>query len=378
MKTVFKNSKLSSVVILGLLFGIFLPIIVTFIFFTNSYKERSAQTMNIIGQSISISATEALWFFSDEWIQIVVQSATKNHKVYSASIYDKNDLILATSKSSRAASQRKEIEIVLKKENELLGKLILIFDLDEINKDIYIEKENLLWILFLQAIISSLVLYIIIKYKVLDPIKQLIKQSKLVSNKKLDKQFNWTQKDEMGELGKAMEKTRCSLKQMFFKLEQKAMFDHLTNVYNRHGFEAIFNHEIQRCNRYKRDISMIMFDIDYFKKINDVHGHLVGDKILIDLCSLIQSHIRESDYLIRWGGEEFLILTPETNLHSAQRLAEKLRIVVEHHHFKEAGQLTISLSAAQKKPDEENASFIKRVDGLLYTSKNLGRNQVSY
>mgnify|MGYP000642048025 CR=1 FL=1 len=373
----FKNSKISKVVLIGLLCGIFLPIVVTYIFFINNYKERSAQTMNIITESYSISATEALWFFSDEWTKVVVQSAVKNEKIYSASIHDNQNKLLVKHQENLPSLNTKVIKSKLEKNGDSLGTLTLVFKMNEINKDIYIEKSNLLWILLFQAIVSSLILYFIIRYKVLLPIKKLTLQSKLLSTKKLNKIFVWEQKDEMGQLGNAMNKTRLSLQKMFKKLESKLIYDNLTKVYNRNGFEEIFDVETKRCERYQNPFSMIMFDIDFFKQVNDTHGHLIGDKVLVSICTLIQSQIRESDYLVRWGGEEFLILVPEVELSGALKLAEKLRKAVDEYTFETASHITISLSVAQKDEQENTENFIKRIDDLLYESKHTGRNKIS-
>jgi len=373
----FKNSKISKVVIFGLLCGIVLPILVTYIFFINNYKERSAQTMNIITESYSISATEALWFFSDEWTKVVVQSAAKNIKIYSATIHNSRDILLAHDQEGTASLNTKEIKVMLEKKGDFLGTLTLVFKMDEINKDIYIEKSNLFWILLFQAIISSTILYFIIRYKVLNPIKKLTHQSRLLSSKELNEKFVWEQKDEMGQLGNAMNKTRISLKRMFKKLESKLIYDNLTKVYNRNGFEEVFDLETKRCKRYDHPFSMIMFDIDFFKKVNDTHGHLVGDKVLVSICNLIQSQIRESDSLIRWGGEEFLIITPEVELSGALQIAEKLRKAVEEYTFEIANHITISLSVAQIEEQETTEEFLKRIDDLLYESKNTGRNKTS-
>jgi len=373
----FKNTKISKVVLIGLLIGIFLPIYITYLFFITNYKERSSQTMNVISESYSISATEALWFFSDEWTKIVVASAAKNAKIYSATIHNERDILIAHDKENFPVLNVKEVEIHLEKGGDFLGTLTLVFNMDEINKDIYIDKSNLLVILLFQAFVSVLILYFIIRYKVLQPIAKLILQSKLLSLKQLNKEFLWEQEDEIGHLGNAMNKTRISLKKMFQKLESKILYDNLTNVYNRNGFDEIFDVECKRCERYQNPLSMIMFDIDFFKKVNDTYGHLVGDEILISISSLIQSQIRESDSLIRWGGEEFLIITPEVELGGAIKLAQKLRKLVDEYKFETVDHITISLSVAQKEEKEDTADFLKRVDDLLYVSKNTGRNKVS-
>lgn len=162
------------------------------------------------------------------------------------------------------------------------------------------------------------------------------------------------------------------------KMEKKHMYDNLTKTYNRNGFESIYDVETKRCDRYKRPFSMIMLDIDFFKKVNDTHGHLVGDDILVSMCDLINNSIRKNDYLIRWGGEEFLIIAPEIDLTGALKLAEKLRVLIDEHVFNTVGHITISLSVVEKNDDELIESFLKRLDDLLYHSKKSGRNKTSF
>ena len=162
------------------------------------------------------------------------------------------------------------------------------------------------------------------------------------------------------------------------KMENKHLFDNLTKTYNRNGFESIYEIEIKRCARYKNPFSMIMFDVDFFKKVNDTYGHLVGDDILIFICALIKENIRESDYLVRWGGEEFFIITPEVDLVEALKLAEKLRVLIDKTVFKTVGHITISLSVAEKKYEESTGDYLMRLDDLLYESKSSGRNKISF
>ncbi|MBU3013174.1 GGDEF domain-containing protein [Poseidonibacter lekithochrous] len=162
------------------------------------------------------------------------------------------------------------------------------------------------------------------------------------------------------------------------KMEKKHMYDNLTKTYNRNGFQYIYDLETKRCDRYNRPFSMIMLDIDSFKKINDNYGHLVGDDVLVSMCELINKSIRENDYLIRWGGEEFLILAPETDLDNALKLAEKLRLLIDKNVFKTVGHMTISLSVVQKNDEDLTENILKRLDDLLYNSKNSGKNKTSF
>lgn len=374
----FKNSKINQVVISGLLLGLFIPIILTFYLFVTNKENESLKTMNLIAESTKVSAIESLWYFSKEWADIVVDSAIKNPKIDEAVIVDNAKNVISQAKDKNKNKQIKVLSYKLEKNGDLLGTLYLTFNITEVNKEVFIKQNQLLVILITQAFASSFIIFFIIKFKILDPLKILTKQSKLLSNKKLNKEFKWEQDDEIGEFGKSLENTRLSLKEMFTKLEEKVLFDNLTQTYNRYGFDEIFQKELKRSNRNKLPISLIMFDIDYFKKINDTYGHQIGDEVLIQLTSKISKEIRQSDYLIRWGGEEFIILSPDIKRDEAIKMAEKIRISIEKEKFSEIEQVTISMSVVEKKEEETTDELLKRLDDLLYNAKNKGRNQVVY
>ena len=162
------------------------------------------------------------------------------------------------------------------------------------------------------------------------------------------------------------------------KFEAMALTDKLTGLYNRYKFYQMAQAELERAKRNKRPLSIILFDIDHFKKINDTYGHDIGDMVLQEIAQLIQKNIRRYDTLFRWGGEEFLILAPESDIHSSYQLAEKLRTLVASHSFKEVGNVTISLGVAQmNQADKDIDEVIKRADNALYASKANGRNRVT-
>ena len=166
--------------------------------------------------------------------------------------------------------------------------------------------------------------------------------------------------------------------QMKTKFEILAITDKLTKLYNRHKFYEIATNEIERSKRYKRPLSLIIFDIDHFKKINDTYGHDIGDYVLQELAKLIKKHIRKQDFAFRWGGEEFIILLPETDAQGAMKLAEKLRHIIESHKFKKVGQVTISLGVTEySSSDKDIDEVVKRADNALYLSKKNGRNRAT-
>ena len=160
------------------------------------------------------------------------------------------------------------------------------------------------------------------------------------------------------------------------ELELLAKTDNLTKCNNRQSIDEIFAKEIFRRKRYSNPLSIILIDIDDFKKINDTFGHLVGDKTIILIAELLKNNIRQSDSLGRWGGEEFLIICPETNLSEAEVLANKLCQQIGLLDFPHEEQCTASFGVTtSRKKDKEEDAFI-RADKALYLAKEEGKNRV--
>ncbi len=162
------------------------------------------------------------------------------------------------------------------------------------------------------------------------------------------------------------------------ELEKLATIDRLTSIFNRYKMDISLGKQIEIAKRYKRDLSIIFFDIDYFKKINDKYGHKTGDVVLKELSKLIQATIRKSDIFGRWGGEEFLIILPETTKKEAVKLAEKLRQKIEQNYFTSIDHLTCSFGVTSYKDSDTTETMLSRVDKKLYLAKESGRNQVRY
>lgn len=152
--------------------------------------------------------------------------------------------------------------------------------------------------------------------------------------------------------------------------------DPLTKIYNKLKFNQCLEDEIAKSRGEKTKLSVIMFDIDYFKRINDTFGHLAGDHVLISLAKLVQENLADKYVFARWGGEEFVILAPGDDLKAARQLAERLRVMLELHCFTEIGQVTCSFGVSELLENDTPNSLIKRVDDALYLAKNNSRNQV--
>ena len=150
----------------------------------------------------------------------------------------------------------------------------------------------------------------------------------------------------------------------------------LTNILNRRYMDELIEEEIIRSARYQLPFSLIMLDLDYFKKINDQYGHFIGDDVLVSLSNLISSSIRSTDFFGRWGGEEFLIALPQTEMHDAIKIAEKIRIIIEDYDHPIVQRVTASFGVTEWIPSEEKELLYKRVDELMYMAKRSGRNTV--
>jgi diguanylate cyclase (GGDEF)-like protein len=175
----------------------------------------------------------------------------------------------------------------------------------------------------------------------------------------------------------AIERKRAAeeLKRLNELLEHQATTDPLTGILNRSKFNNTLNAEIQRSKRYALPLSLIMFDVDHFKKINDSYGHHVGDKVLCEIVELVKENIRVHDFFARWGGEEFFIMATNTEQDNAGLLAENLRVTIGQHHIQGVGRVTCSFGVAQLNNDNED-QLTQRVDCALYQAKAHGRDRV--
>ena len=182
--------------------------------------------------------------------------------------------------------------------------------------------------------------------------------------------------DELKRSLEAAERVNLELQQAMVELELAAGTDRLTGLWNRRRFEEAAAMEISLARRRKGPVSLLMFDLDHFKRVNDTYGHAAGDVVLVELVHNVREQLRESDALVRWGGEEFIVLTPATRLEGAISLAEKIRFAVASHDFPKIGQLTVSIGVAEFTAGMDFDSWIHCADEALYQAKAEGRNRV--
>lgn len=168
---------------------------------------------------------------------------------------------------------------------------------------------------------------------------------------------------------------RVELQELAQNLRLRATTDPLTGLYNRAKFDESLASETARSERYETPLALIMYDVDHFKQVNDVHGHQIGDDVLVRLAEIVFESIRTTDLLARWGGEEFVILAPGLDGPTACQAAEKLRATIEQAAFSVVGKITCSFGVAEFSDGDTAATLVARADNALYRAKLHGRNR---
>lgn len=173
-----------------------------------------------------------------------------------------------------------------------------------------------------------------------------------------------------------LEKINSELEKKILEIKYLSETDILTEISNRRKFQLEIEKEIARANRYNHDLSFVIFDIDFFKNVNDRYGHMMGDEILKKLVFFVKNQLRRNDFFARWGGEEFALLLPSTNLEGAKELSEKLRYQISSIDFGNKLFISCSFGIAQYHKDESIDQLFSSADIALYKAKELGRNRV--
>jgi diguanylate cyclase (GGDEF)-like protein len=188
---------------------------------------------------------------------------------------------------------------------------------------------------------------------------------------------------EMKEAKAKVEKLAHELQDANSRLKELVYRDGLTGLYNHRYFQEALGNELNRASRYQSSVSLILFDIDYFKKVNDTHGHPAGDLVLMNIARAVNNAVRPCDIVARYGGEEFAVILPETSAAGVKVFAARLRRCVEGIATLADGQLiyvTVSAGATtfnKEGADVSKSTLIETADRGLYMSKQNGRNQVT-
>jgi diguanylate cyclase (GGDEF)-like protein len=239
-----------------------------------------------------------------------------------------------------------------------------------------LELRDRMVVLIAVVVLFSLVAGMLLSRTITKPIVRLSNAVAEVGKGSLDVNVEVTSKDEIGRLTVGFNKMVGELKELHEELRSSAVVDALTGAYNRYKIEQLLEWEVERATRYNSSLTLILFDLDHFKIINDTYGHQSGDYVLKTVIRIIQDHIRKTDSLGRWGGEEFMLLAPETDRAHAVELAEKIRRQIELFAYQNVGTITISCGLAEFTPGDTIDALIKRADDALYKAKRNGRNRV--
>lgn len=179
--------------------------------------------------------------------------------------------------------------------------------------------------------------------------------------------------------GRELEKALAEESRLKSELEQLALTDPLTSLNNRRSFDIAAHQQVHVAIRHRRPLSLLMLDIDFFKKVNDSYGHAAGDMVLVNIAQVFRHHVRSMDLPARLGGEEFCLLLPETKTNEARLLAERLRLAIAAEEFHANGQtfsVTISIGIAECLGEEDSLEkLLERSDQALYRAKHTGRNR---
>jgi diguanylate cyclase (GGDEF)-like protein len=182
--------------------------------------------------------------------------------------------------------------------------------------------------------------------------------------------------DELGELIGWFNLLADQLEANYKQIEQLSIVDKLTQLFNRAKIDELLHLEIGKARRQGSDLTIIIIDLDHFKEVNDTFGHLAGDTVLRELADLLPHSVRSTDHVGRWGGEEFIVLLPDTDLANGHQLAEKLRTNIASFDFSVVGHKTACFGVAGFRDGDDEDALIKRADDCLYAAKHQGRNRV--
>lgn len=234
-------------------------------------------------------------------------------------------------------------------------------------------------LILINSIIKTIALWFIIYYFIKkylgQPLKEFttkIHKQDVQSPQAIDLNIYWTDTNELLIL-------KDSYNQMIQRLNEHKILsitDKLTGLFNRLKLDETLNDEFNRSNRFKNSFGIIIIDIDYFKKVNDTDGHLVGDQVLIHFAKILKENIRKVDVVGRWGGEEFMIISTETDFQGTVKLAESLREIISKYEFPTIGNISASFGVTIYDGDENIENVIARADSALYQAKKNGRNRV--
>jgi diguanylate cyclase (GGDEF)-like protein len=173
-----------------------------------------------------------------------------------------------------------------------------------------------------------------------------------------------------------LQRTLATWRDTAHEMRTLAHTDALTGLANRRAAQEVLGREVARAGRYDRDLAVLMLDLDRFKVLNDTYGHPVGDRLLVALSERLRAYVRASDFVARWGGEEFVVVAPETAMPFSLQLGEQLRGQIEKDPFLGGHRITVSVGVAAFRAGDDVDALVERADAAMYQAKESGRNRV--
>ena len=259
----------------------------------------------------------------------------------------------------------------------------------------YIEKSffNILILYIITLVIVIIPFLLLLYFKYISPMKELYRGTSEIIDGNLDYTFTASGKNDLSTLANNLNLMLKTIKQQQNTLEELTLTDHLTGLANRRRLDSQLEFEVERYKRYHTPLSILVCDVDDFKSVNDTYGHLLGDTVLAEMASSFITNLRKTDLPARFGGEEFVILLPDTSMAKAKLVADKLRNEVKALRFATKNNdligitLTIGISSTEQfdeftkenLPTMDDAKYflLEQADKALYRGKSAGKNQIS-
>ncbi|MGE5628861.1 MAG: GGDEF domain-containing protein, partial [Solirubrobacterales bacterium] len=260
-------------------------------------------------------------------------------------------------------------------DNKIIAYAGVGFDMKTV-KDAYLTSMSKFIPIEIFILIILLFIMLLITKKVFAPFKKIIEITDQINKGDYYINNNGTEIREFGAIMESISKMSEAIKNREQELVKLSTIDRLTGIYNKSKLNDILRNEIEFSNKNSSNLSIIIADIDYFKNVNDTFGHEDGDVVLREFADLLRSNIRKTDFVGRWGGEEFLVICPSTKLEEAEDLANRIREKVELYQFTVPSRQTASFGVAELQTGEDTRSLFIRADKALYSAKSLGRNRV--
>lgn len=380
--------SIKSSIVLGLFLSVLITLFIAKLYIQNETEEKLyasfAKQRKEITTNIATAMITPLKTFSPSDASKALKIIKQDSKIAHIEVHD--TLLDTTFIHIHIPSRCKENlfinqQEIYSKNNKKLGWVEVRFNGVDIEKQLHEINKIIAVILICAFFVLVLIVTSLLQLKIFSPLKKLLKQAEDFQENRLKRQYSWKGDDELSIVGKSFDTARTSILSLIEQLSSKNqeleklyITDKLTDIYNRHKLDTELKHQEDIYQRYKQTFGVILLDIDDFKSVNDTYGHLIGDKVLVEIAELLQNNLRKTDIFGRWGGEEFLIIIPQSNKEHLLELATKLKNAIASHDFTPAGHITASFGVSLYKKDLE--MLLKNADDALYKVKSSGKNNI--